>query len=161
MLFSSKNAFFSCCSMAVIHACDGRRTRCMVAVVHIERRPSYLVVTAYQHKRYVFIILQLSNTKKASSVWWKLSACLDIVFLFCYLLYLKTLLRLRHTFFFNLKGFCSSFFILLRFLCKGVAFPFKSFLLVPLFSVLLTSYRPNLHQQRGGRLVRMPSAFLR
>lgn len=82
------------------------------------------------------------------------------IFLFCYLLYLETLLRLRHTFFFNLKGFCFSFFILLRFLCKGVAFPFKSFLLVPLFSVLLTSYHPNLHQQRGVRLVRMLSAFL-
>ena len=122
--------------------------------------PRRYSVSAQALCHYVFIILQLSNTKKASSVWWKLSACLDIVFLFCYLLYLKTLLRLRHTFFFNLKEFCSSFFILLRFLCKGVAFSFKSFLLVPLFSVLLTSYRPNLHQQRGGRLVRMPFAFL-
>lgn len=61
MLFSSKNAFFSCCSTAVIHAYDGRRTRCMVGVVHIERRPSYLVVTAYQHERYAIMFLLFCN----------------------------------------------------------------------------------------------------
>lgn len=61
MLFSSENVFFSCCSTAVVRACDGRRTRCMAVVVHIERRLTHLVVTAYQHKRYAIIFLLFSN----------------------------------------------------------------------------------------------------